>query len=54
MAEGMEVDSAPAVRDKKRFEVKKVGDRVYVGFFYRRLLSMFLLSVECRGFVVMG
>ena len=25
MAEGMEVDPAPAVRDKKRFEVKKVS-----------------------------
>ena len=25
MAEGMEVDLAPAVRDKKRFEVKKVS-----------------------------
>ncbi len=24
MAEGMEVDSTPVVRDKKRFEVKKV------------------------------
>lgn len=24
MAEGMEVDPAPVVRDKKRFEVKKV------------------------------
>jgi len=26
MAEGMEVDPTPAVRDKKRFEVKKVGN----------------------------
>ena len=25
MAEGMDVDPAPAVRDKKRFEVKKVS-----------------------------
>jgi len=25
MAERMEVDLTPAVRDKKRFEVKKVG-----------------------------
>lgn len=25
MAEGMDIDPAPAVRDKKRFEVKKVG-----------------------------
>ncbi len=25
MAEGMEVDQVPAVRDKKRFEVKKVS-----------------------------
>ena len=25
MAEGMDVDPAPVVRDKKRFEVKKVG-----------------------------
>jgi hypothetical protein len=24
MAEGMDVDTAPVVRDKKRFEVKKV------------------------------
>ena len=28
MAEGMEVDQAPAVRDKKRFEVKKVRANV--------------------------
>ena len=27
MAEGMEVDPAPVVRDKKRFEVKKVTMR---------------------------
>lgn len=25
MAEGMEVEAAPAIRDKKRFEVKKVS-----------------------------
>lgn len=25
MAEGMDVETAPAIRDKKRFEVKKVG-----------------------------
>ncbi len=29
MAEGMDVDSLPVVRDKKRFEVKKVGD-IYI------------------------
>ena len=28
MAEGMEVDPAPAVRDKKRFEVKKVREKI--------------------------
>lgn len=27
MAEGMEVDPTPVVRDKKRFEVKKVSDK---------------------------
>ena len=25
MAEGMEVEATPAIRDKKRFEVKKVS-----------------------------
>lgn len=29
MAEGMDVDPAPAVRDKKRFEVKKVSERSF-------------------------
>ena len=29
MAEGMEVEAAPAIRDKKRFEVKKVEDNIH-------------------------
>ena len=37
MAEGMDVETAPAIRDKKRFEVKKVGSllgvRVWVRLF---------------------
>ena len=47
----MEVDSTPAVRDKKRFEVKKV--RVCAKLVHG-LLILLLLSVECGGSVVMG
>ena len=51
MAEGMEVDSTPAVRDKKRFEVKKVRVCTKASDF---LVYHFLLPVECSRLVVMG
>ena len=51
----MEVDPAPAVRDKKRFEVKKValiGSTVLLTYEYITFLT--LVSVERGGFVVLG
>lgn len=42
MAEGMDVDPAPVVRDKKRFEVKKVSNW--------RVLDMLVILVHvCSG-----
>ena len=42
MADGMEVDpSPPAVRDKKRFEVKKV----FI-LFYTQLFQKYIFSVQ--------
>ena len=51
----MEVDPAPAVRDKKRFEVKKValiGTTVLLTHVYMTFLTFVL--VERGGFVVLG
>ena len=51
----MEVDPAPAVRDKKRFEVKKVAlicSTVVLTYVYITFLT--ILSVERGGFVVLG
>ena len=55
MAEGMEVDPAPAVRDKKRFEVKKValiGSTVLLT--HVDMIFLTFVLVERGGFVVLG
>ena len=61
MAEGMEVDPAPAVRDKKRFEVKKVSLQWEINIFFHVIksvspppLSHTRLIVECSCIVVVG
>lgn len=46
MAEGMEVDPTPIVRDKKRFEVKKVRESI-PGW-----LRLRFLVERCRSLVV--
>lgn len=65
MAEGMEVEAAPAIRDKKRFEVKKVSKwlpsklqpskqvRTCAQFTPINALSIFIL-VECCCSLGMG
>ena len=52
MAEGMDVDPAPVVRDKKRFEVKKVPS--YMACFVVVLLFLSFFSVECCCTVGVG
>ena len=50
---GMEVDTTPAVRDKKRFEVKKVG-YLLVRVAIRKLLYSYSITVECCSPLVLG
>ncbi len=50
MAEGMEVDTTPVVRDKKRFEVKKVCLSYVMNIFIDTLFC----AVECCGTMGMG
>ncbi len=53
MAEGMDVDPAPVVRDKKRFEVKKVLLVVAKGLVVHLSISG-SVSVERSGTMGMG